>query len=372
MRPVTDTNHSPASTSASTSAKVVTWTSIEKRFAGTGDVANGGALLLGNGFSSNIWSSFGYRSLLDESSLQGEARDLFGDRFNFETVLADLSVARRVVGIAAPHDTRLAARLDKLQSEVRDALIETVGRVHPDANQLLAAKYVGGGILQGVPLFAIDEVARHLPRYSRIFVTNYDLVSYWASVHAGVADLFSASNPFDVDQAEQWLATNLQPKIFFLHGALHLWRSLSTNREGKRTAQPSTRLLDVIRASVEDPDLVPLFISEGSSAEKVARIRASQYLSFCARALDATESPITVLGQALVEVDEHIAASIQARAARPVAVGVYVGNQVNARARADALLTQANEIQGRLSQCRNMIFFDSAEHPLTRAALHCG
>lgn len=90
---------------------IVEWAAIEEAFAGEGLVGAGGALLLGNGFSTNIWSAFGYRTLLEESGLDGTALSLFGDRTNFETVLAELSTARRVLGVATPTEKRLLALL---------------------------------------------------------------------------------------------------------------------------------------------------------------------------------------------------------------------------------------------------------------------
>lgn len=339
-------------------ARTVEWSAIEEGFAGDGDVGAGGVLLLGNGFSMNIWPAFGYRTLVDRSGLGGTARELFGSRTNFETVLAELSTARRVLGVARPGEDHLLALLKNLASEVRDALLETVGEVHPDASGLVAG-------LERV----LDGLAKYLPRYAKVFATNYDLLSYWAAVQGDVADLLPGSEPFDEQLAESWLR-NARPKIFFLHGALHLWRSLLTNAEGKHTANTDTRLLDVIRSSVNHPDRVPLFISEGSSEEKVARISASPYLSFCGRALAEADAPLTVLGQALADVDQHICEAIERHPNRKVAIGVWVGD-VQPDGRKEALVTRATATRGRLANCRDVVFFDSAEHSLASPKLCC-
>ena len=263
--------------------------------------------------------------------------------------------------------------MDDLAIQVRDALLATVGKVHPEASRLLAGQKPRGKCgFVGVPVQVLEDLAKHMPRYSRVFVTNYDVISYWAAVRAGVADLFPSSDPFDVGLAEQWLVNNSQPKILFMHGALHLWRSLSTNVEAKHTASASTLLLDVIKASVEHPDRLPLFLSEGSSAEKVARIRSSQYLSFCVRVLIGTDAPLTVLGQALMDVDEHIRDAIEQHPDRKVAIGVYVGDVDDPDAAAQELAIRATAIRGRLAKCRDVAFFDSAEHPLTSPKLRCG
>lgn len=360
---MTETNVAPA-------GQVVRWDSIEQTFAGGGDVGAGGVLLLGNGFSTNIWSAFRYSTLLERSGLDGTARELFGSRTNFETVLAELSMAQKVLGVSAPDEDDLLALLEGLAAEVRRALLETVGEVHPNAYQLVAEMRPKGKFgLVVVPVQVLDELAKYLPRYAKVFVTNYDLISYWVAVQGGVADLFPGSDPFDEQMAEYWLGSNAQPKIFFLHGALHLWRSLVTNEEGKHTARAETPLLDVIRSSVDHPDRVPLFISEGSSEEKVARISASPYLSFGVRTLAAAEAPLTVLGQALSEVDRHIREAIERHPDRKVAIGVWIGD-VDPDDRKEALVTRATEIRGRLANCRDVVFFDSAEHPLTSPKLH--
>lgn len=361
-------------TEASTTpaAQTVSWASIEEKFAGGGDVGTGGVLLLGNGFSMNIWSAFGYSTLLERSGLDGKARELFGSRTNFETVLAELSTALSVVGVVAPDEDDLTVKLKGLACEVREALLETVGEVHPDANQLVAGLLASSncGVVD-MPARVVEELATYLARYAKVFVTNYDLIAYWVAVKGKVADLFPASDPFDEQQAEDWIANNTQPKLFFPHGALHLWRSLVTNQEGKHTVALQTRLLDVIRSSAEHPDQVPLFISEGSSEEKVARISASPYLSFCGRALANAQAPLTVLGQALLDVDRHICDAVERYPCREVAVGVWVGD-VDPDGQMQTLVTRATEIRGRLANCRNVVFFDSAEHPLTNPKLHSG
>jgi hypothetical protein len=56
---------------------------------------------------------------------------------------------------------------------------------------------------------------------------------------------------------------------------------------------------------------------------------------------------------------------------RKVAIGVWVGD-IDERDRRQELLTRATQIRGRLSKCRDVVFFDSAEHPLTSPKLHCG
>lgn len=351
------------------SGDVVNWDSIQQSFAGDRGRASCGAVLLGNGFSTNIWSDFGYHTLLEESGLDGIARDLFGARTNFETTLAELTTARRVLLVAAPGASDLAEQLENLVSQVRDALLNAVGAVHPAHSQLLAGKKEKAGIFSGVPEFVLPDLTRHLRRYSQVFVTNYDLIAYWVAVNGGIGDFFHGAYPFNGQQAEDWLAWPM-PKIFFLHGALHLWRSLSTNAEGKYKAEQQTPLTEVVRASLDTEDRLPLFISEGSSKEKMARISGSPYLSFCLNALGEADVPLTVLGHSLSDVDQHICEAIERHPDRKVAIGIWVGDTPPEK-QADELKTEATKIRGRLPHCTDLVFFNSSEHPLTRPGLAC-
>ena len=72
-----------------------------------------------------------------------------------------------------------------------------------------------------------------------------------------------------------------------------------------------------------------------------------------------------------MDVDRHICEAIERHPDRKVAIGVWVGD-IDERDQRQELLIRATEIRGRLSKCRDVVFFDSAEHPLTSPKLHCG
>ena len=349
---------------------VLPWSELEEEFAGTGSPGGGGALLLGNGFSQNIWSGFGYRRLLDCSGLSGVAGELFGDRTNFETVLAELAVTERVLGVAAPAHTEIGEQLRELASEVRDGLRAAVDNVHPELRDLVVEESRDGsdGFKRRVNVIT-DRVEDYLCRHSSIFTTNYDLLCYWPVVSGRAADLFPGGDPFSLARAEGW-ATFWSSAIYFLHGSLFLWRDLAEGtREGKYLAGSNAdSLLNEIRRHLADGERAPLFISEGTSEDKVSRIGASPYLRFCSRQLQRNHRPLTVLGHSLSEVDQHICDAIQDgnSAHRRVAVGVWVAPEGNR----DQLIIQARELRGRLPRCQDIVFFNSAEHPLTSPDLH--
>src|SRR5690242_1013672 len=85
-------------------------------------------LLLGNGFSINVWNAFEYNSLFETSDLPQAAISLFSEleTSNFESVLECLHHARLTAIVLR----RSQAEIDGLYEEVRDALFDAVSGVH--------------------------------------------------------------------------------------------------------------------------------------------------------------------------------------------------------------------------------------------------
>ena len=123
-----------------------------------------------------------------------------------------------------------------------------------------------------------------------------------------------------------------------------------------------------MRRNLEDPLYSPLFISEGTTEEKVASIRKSEYLSFTSRVLRNTDMPLTVLGHSLSNQDAHICRSLQAFPDRHIAIGVHLRSSSSGD---DALEVNGRELAGRIPACKNVTVFDASEHPLTSETLVC-
>lgn len=352
------------------SEQAPSWLDLEDEFCGTTDDPSG-TLLLGNGFSINLWSAFRYDALLDEAPLSDEALAVFGHRKDFEVVLSDLAAASHVVDSIAPQDP-MVDNIDNILHEVREGLLHAVEAVHPPARRLETGlkrtKTQSIQTFTGVGTPVRPVLGAELRRHRRIFTTNYDLLTYWPAVDAQIADLFTSSKPFDLAKARGWLQST-PTALIFVHGALHLVRSRATGAERKLLAADSGDLLGAIRDALQDPDLAPVFISEGSSTEKIASIRRSPYLSFALEALQDSNEPLTVLGHSLSDRDQHISDALERHPRRPIAIGVYVpqGNDPE-----DALRVERTRLRGRLPHCRNVEVFDSSEHPLTARTLNCG
>ena len=299
------------------------------------------ALLLGNGGSIAVWNDFSYAALFDKAPLTDEDNDLFealGDTSNFEVVLDALRVSHIVcsqLGHAADEVT------DRYES-IKEALIATVNEVHIPWAEM--------------PDRVLDSVGRTLLSHTAIYTTNYDLITYWALMHASgprdFGDYFWNDNlDFDL--------TNVVPKwdmtlVHYLHGGLHIYRT-PDGRTIKRVARLGETLLDLLGTTFNGVDL-PLFVSEGTSGDKMRVIRSSDYLSFVYEAFANEDRPLVVFGNSLGDEDAHLVRAISRHPDRPLAVSVRPASSLKVIATKTRVLDQFPRTP--------ITFFDSTTHPL--------
>lgn len=299
-------------------------------------------LLLGNGFSMNLWAGFSYTSLYDKASFAAPAEDLFTElkTTNFEQVLECIHHAR-LTEEALGRSTRLTERLYK---EVRDELFSEVSNSHVPWTSITK------------PVF--DAVAKGVRAYERVFTTNYDLTLYW-SLLQGLrtdewADLFwNQGRVFDPNNVD--LFDPRVTAVYYLHGAIHLWQR-QDGTCGKWTSAKS-RLLDVLQNYTAASTKQPLFVSEGNSRRKLASIRRSEYLSFCLRELEDDDANTVVFGHGLGREDEHILVALNNGPKRRIAVSMYPVQ------RPKKLQAQKARIVAALPR-QKVLFFNSRTHPL--------
>lgn len=91
--------------------------------------------------------------------------------------------------------------------------------------------------------------------------------------------------------------------VRYLHGALHLY---DTGTEMKKFTWINTGipLIDQIRSALER-EFYPVFVSEGTSAEKLERIRHNDYLCKMFRSFTEIKGSIVVFGHSLDDSDDH-------------------------------------------------------------------
>jgi hypothetical protein len=299
------------------------------------------SLLVGNGLSQNLWAGFGYDSLFDlacardGAHLDGADRALFDQlrTRNFETVLGALSTSKIVATTLEQSNIYLGER----EASIRNALVRAVQSAHVPWTS--------------VPNSHLDIINKHISKFTSIYSTNYDLVIYWAIMRDQnrFRDFFfNSSGAFNIEDTE---IRGDVCAVHFLHGGLHLCR-LPTGRTLKRIAQPGLNLLNLFDSPSEQAS--PLFVSEGTSQDKLSAIYRSDYLSFVFSRLEADDQPLVVFGHSLGDSDRHIARAIGAREGRKIAVSVRSDGDI--REKKGTLLAVLPKAE--------LYFYDAATHPL--------
>jgi len=329
----------------SVSSDLVSWPDIAEEF-----TADGTALLVGNGASQNVWSRFGYASLIEEANLTRADRTVFRefDTNSFEAVLSRLANAIRVCEILAPC---IVAHLEKRYESVRQALISGVSAVHIPATKL--------------PDAVIEAIALAIKPHGRVYSVNYDLLIYWAiqqlvGTQPGVTDFCRGTLFVEPDPLERDYDDRLQ--TFFLHGGIHLYTDADGNVR-KLKNEPGRTILDQFaQLGMSTTGLVPLLVGEGTSERKMDEIRGSRYLAFAHRCLEQQVGCLTVFGHSLSTEDRHIVEAIAAVEDRRIAVSVWP-RLADAKVRAEKARVLAQ------LPMSDVVFFASNTHPLGSLAL---
>lgn len=278
-------------------------------------------LLLGNGFSIAAHPAFAYGSLLEAAGemparLSGVFEQL--GTTDFEAALNFLNQAEAVLAL---YDAdRPLVRLFRRDAEALKAhLIAAITAVHP-ATAVEIADEASVACRDFLALFTAPERDRR----GRVFTTNYDLLLYWVMVRH--SEDLRCDDGFR-GRLLTWNAERVPGQsLFFLHGGLHLYEANGELR--KLQFRQNASLLDQIRTRLE-ADEEPLFVSEGSSVQKLQRIAESEYLRTAHRAFRRAcrgrESVLFTIGHALGEQDRHITDAIGLGRISRVYIGAYGG-----------------------------------------------
>lgn len=262
-------------------------------------------LLVGNGASVALWPKFKYRSLFEmardvsklDHLLQREV-DVFSafETENFEAVLSAMINAGKIWGIY----NKPKSDIDDLRESyrrVRKSLIRSVKEVH-------------------VPFDIVTEQVKSslrsiLGEYEYVYSTNYDLLLYWAMMtekdkfkdFVWGRDAQGTRNYFDLADTDLWDERNPVTKVLYVHGALHLYKH-SDGRTFKKIAGEDCDLLELFDVQ---GDAIPLFISEGTSKNKLSAISRNDYLSFAYQRFAKHRGSLVVFGHSLTpEYDQHL------------------------------------------------------------------
>lgn len=304
-------------------------------------------ILVGNGASRAVSPRFDYGSLYETACafvegphLNTLAQELFDEleTKNFEQVLSTLASARLV-------NRLLNLPLQEIEAQhelIRSALVHAVRSIHVTRFE--------------VPDSTLDEINAALHRYDYIYSTNYDLLIYWAVMRneAGFKDYFWGSQ-FDLADSDIY---GDPTRILYLHGALHLYGNAG-RRTYKRQNSSAGNLLETFGQPLpHDETAVPLFVTEGSSDDKLRSIYTSDYLAFAYAQFSKHSGPLIIFGQSLdKDFDGHLLRAILKSSNLKLGVAIHAGSTSNvAQTKAEWL--------AKFPPAYQIKFFDSTTHPL--------
>lgn len=261
-------------------------------------------LLLGNGFSIACRPDlFRYDKLFDRADFSKlkRAKEAF-DRLkttNFEAVIRALRNFALLSDLYSSGDGKAKERALNDADALREVLVNAVAGSHPDRpHEIDINEYV--------------NCRKFLRPFKSINTLNYDLLLYWAMMQEELGDEKIPCDdgfrkPADDPTASyvSWDPDNSKVQtVRYLRGALHLY---DTGIEMKKFTWIDTQipLVDQIRDALKR-EFYPVFVSEGTSAEKVERIRHNDYLSKMYRSFTEIKGTIVVFGHSLDESDDHI------------------------------------------------------------------
>lgn len=277
-------------------------------------------VLLGNGFSIACRPHiFAYGKLYEQadfSNISQTVRLAFEalETQDFEKAIKALRDASMLV--EAYGDTSgLSEQFAKDADGLRELLVQTIAASHPAwPGELSEDEY------QACRIF--------LSNFNTIYTLNYDLLLYWVLMHTQEGEVPSSDDGFRTPQNDYessyvvWEPDQShEQNTWFLHGALHVFDS-GTEIQKYTWKNTGTRLIDQIRDAL-NRGFFPLFVSEGTSAEKYEHIRHNDYLAKAYRSFSSIQGALFIFGHSLAENDDHYLRCIQRGKISHLYVGLY-------------------------------------------------
>lgn len=289
-------------------------------------------LLLGNGFSIACRPKiFTYGSLFEQADFSSvpELPAVFKalGTTDFEQVIKTLEDASRALPVYGAGLKPTAKAMKTHAAKLKDILIKTVADNHPSVpNDVDDMQFWGCRQFLANFLSPSND--------GRVYTLNYDLLLYWTMMH----DDMPFGDPIDLNHNDgfgrdddtdpeyvTWMGEGSarDQRVHYLHGALHLFDA-GADLQKYTWVNTGIPLLEQARAAL-DAGKFPLFVAEGESRQKLAKIKHSAYLyhsfkSFSQQMLQANDV-LFIFGHSLAANDDHVLKKI----ARGKIPKVYVG-----------------------------------------------
>ncbi len=316
-------------------------------------------LLLGNGFSIACRPDiFRYDKLFEQADFSApgdSAKSAFSvlRTTDFERVIKALRDSANI----APLYGATRAQIDAMRHDadaLKELLVQTIAQSHP-----------------ALPGEITDEeyaACQHfLANFNTTYTFNYDLLLYWTHMHRENRADVQSDDGFRTSQSDiesgipsdyvVWEPSQSHDQnMWFLHGALHVFDS-GTEIQKYTWNRTGIRLIEQIREAL-NRDFFPLFVAEGSSAEKIERIRHSDYLAKAYRSFQEIQHCLFVYGHSLAANDEHYLRLIERGKVSHLFVGLY-GDPESSMNRQIVERAKAMRLAGRRRRELRVDFYDS-------------
>ena len=270
------------------------------------------SLLMGNGFSiAYDRSIFNYKALFDSAdfSKRKELKKLFEEMNtkDFELVIKTLLDSINVVHAFFPDRKDDVSAYSDSAEWLKKQLVEVLTNNHPDKS------------------ISVDELKyssckKFLEHFVSFYTLNYDLLLYWTFMNfykeLKPQDGFGDSD----DDYVVWDDSN-ENNTYYLHGALHLFddgsriKKITFNRTG-------ISLREQVEQSLKRNEF-PIFVSEGTSEQKLEKIMHNAYLHKCLRSLKSISGTLFIYGMSFSENDQHIINAIVESKVTDIYVSIY-------------------------------------------------
>jgi hypothetical protein len=307
------------------------------------------SLIVGNGASIAMHREFCYSDLYEVANSQGylpSSVQIFSNlkSNDFEYVLMACWYAERVnLALGSP-----SKEVESAYGEVRDGLIKAVHYVHP------AHAVVSSG-LENVAVFA--------KKFPTIISLNYDLMLYWAMLQFNEKNEIWFKDAFIKGEFQKDFGYLRNPHpnatgaslVFYPHGSLSFARDYF-GKESKISAS-SGGLIEAITDGWISGEFIPIFVSEGTSEQKVSSIRRSRYLSAVYEdVLPKLGHNVVVYGWSFEGRDQHVLEAIAKNPPSKIAVSVYTDQPVS---RQQEYCYQVRAMVKKFLPKTSVIFYDS-------------
>jgi hypothetical protein len=259
-------------------------------------------LMLGNGFSRACRNDlFAYDALFlqAETRLSPRVKKAFEilNTHDFETIMRILNSAADVLPVYTDDEKLISILRDDVDA-LRDALATAIAGSHPERPHNISSS----------EFFACRNF---LSNFEKIYTLNYDLLLYWTLMQSEINapfvkhdDGFRHPDSGETDYVAWDAADSTQQNIFYVHGALHIFDA-GAELQKYTWANTGIALVDQIRSSLAE-NKYPLYVSEGTSEEKMRRIMHSAYLSRALRSMVQINGSLFIYGHSLADNDQHI------------------------------------------------------------------